>query len=63
MRDNDDRAPRSPKRALAALTAGDSLREERCWTEAPLDRLKQRGESSGLKAFLDEIESELVPLF
>jgi hypothetical protein len=63
LRDNDDQAPRSPKRALAALTAGDALREERCWTEAPLDRLKQRGESSGLRAFLEEIGRELVPAF
>ena len=63
LRDNDDQAPRSPKRALAALTAGDALREERCWTEAPLDRLKQRGESSGLRAFLEEIRRELVPAF
>jgi len=63
LRDNDDQAPRSPKRALAALTAGDALREERCWAEAPLDRLKQRGESSGLRAFLEEIASELVPAF
>lgn len=63
LRDNDDQGPRSAKRALGALTLGDSLREERCWTEAPLDRLKQRGESSGLKAFLEEIGRELVPLF
>ena len=63
LRDNDDHAPRSPKRALMALTSGDSSREEKCWAEAPLDRLKQRGESSGLRAFLEEIEKELVPLF
>ncbi|MEP7123525.1 MAG: hypothetical protein ABJE95_21535 [Byssovorax sp.] len=63
LRDNDDNALRSPKRALAALTAGDSSREERCWTEAPLDRLEQRGGSSGLKAFLDDVGRELVPMF
>ena len=62
LRDKDDHTPRSPKRALASLMSGDSSREERCWMEAPLDRLKQRGESSGLKAFLVEIGSELVPL-
>jgi hypothetical protein len=61
LQDNDDKAKRSPKRALAALTAGDHAREERCWTEAPLDLLRARGGGSGLAAFLDEVIENLVP--
>lgn len=62
LRDHQDSAPRSPKRALRDLTRGDPEREERCWTEAPLDRLRARGVASGLRAFLDELGEHLVPL-
>lgn len=58
----DNLAPRSPKRRLGELTADDADREARCLTEAPLDRLRDRGEHSGLRAFLDEVKERLVPL-
>ncbi|HEX8440082.1 hypothetical protein [Archangium sp.] len=60
-------AKRSPKRVLKALTAsehdtaGEHEREVRCWTEAPLVRLRARGMHSGLTAFLDEAAESLVP--
>ena len=63
LRDNDDRGKRSPKRVLAALTSGKTEREERCWTDAPLDRLRARGTESGLRRFLDEVTGSIVPLF
>ncbi len=46
LRDPDDHAPRSPKRALRALTGGDDAREARCWEDAPLDRLRERGQGA-----------------
>ncbi|WNG51630.1 hypothetical protein F0U60_51565 [Archangium minus] len=56
-----EHARRSPKRVLEALTAGEHEREVRCWTEAPLVRLRSRGTHSGLTAFLDEVAESLVP--
>ncbi len=50
------------KNVVDALTAGNWQREERCWKEAPLDRLRARGDKSGLARFLADVESELLPL-
>ncbi|HSO00049.1 MAG TPA: hypothetical protein VLS89_17265 [Candidatus Nanopelagicales bacterium] len=58
----DEHAKRSPKRVLAKLMAGDAEREARCSTGAPLAQLRERGEQSGLRAFLDEIRNLVVPL-
>jgi hypothetical protein len=63
LRDHSDHGKRSPKRVLAALTSADSEREERCWTDAPLERLRARGTGSGLRTFLDEVQGTIVPLF
>jgi hypothetical protein len=60
LRDNDDRALRSPKRALRDLSGNDREREARAWTDAPLDRLQSRGAGSGLAGFLDEVRTHLV---
>lgn len=54
---------RHAKRALEALTAGDPLRESRCLTEPPLEALRSRGEGSGLRAFLDELDTRVVVPF
>jgi hypothetical protein len=62
LRDRDDRTPRSPKRALCALTDHDRPRQERCYAEAPLDRLRVRGAGSGLQVFLDEVSRHIVTL-
>lgn len=53
---------RNPKYVLEKLTGGDFDRERKCWEETPLELLRKRGESTGLTAFLTEIEQELVPL-
>lgn len=60
LRDKKDQATRSPKRVLAALTAEVLAREERCWTEAPLDRLRERGGGSGLQVFLVELKTAVA---
>jgi len=53
---------RSAKTALANLLGDDRQREHRCLTELPLVKLRQRGEHSGLAAFLDEIDERVVPV-
>jgi hypothetical protein len=58
-----DDQKRSAKRALVALTGADREREARCWTEARLELLRQRGEGSGLSQYLDELRGRIVPLF
>jgi len=58
----DDTAPRSPKRALRALTDGDADRERRCWNDAPLDRLRSRGTQNGLAQYFEEVRTRLAPL-
>jgi hypothetical protein len=58
----DDLAKRSAKRVLRALTMGDVAREESCWKKTPLDTLHARGELTGLRAYLIELEQQLVPL-
>jgi hypothetical protein len=52
---------RSAKRVLAVLTADDLNRETECL--AVLAILYERGEEIGLRAFLQEIDAHLVPLF
>ncbi|HWE35447.1 MAG TPA: hypothetical protein VG406_02665 [Isosphaeraceae bacterium] len=54
--------PRSIKDVLAKLTGDDWERESECWTLCDLDLLRERGEDTGLAAYLKEVESELVPL-
>lgn len=57
----DEQAKRNPKRVLKVLTDGERERAIRCWTEAPLARLRARGEYSGLTTFLDESAQALIP--
>jgi hypothetical protein len=59
----EEGAKRNAKRLLAVLTGGDPVREDEGLEERPLALLRQRGESTGLAAYLDEIEEHLVPLF
>ncbi|MCA9686529.1 MAG: hypothetical protein KC457_30455 [Myxococcales bacterium] len=54
-------AKHDAKPVLKALTGGDSERIERCLRETDLDTLRQNGQSCGLAAFLDEIETRIVP--
>lgn len=58
----DERAKRNAKRVLRQLTGEDREREERCWKETPLDTLRGRGEMTGLRSYLEELEHHVVPL-
>ena len=58
-----DHEVRSAKRVLKMLTQGQFEREQACWAATKLATLRERGEASGLRAFLDEIAERLVPLF
>ncbi|OJH36470.1 hypothetical protein [Cystobacter ferrugineus] len=57
----DEQAKRNPKRVLKKLTDDERDRAVRCWTEAPLVRLRARGGPSGLAVFLDESARTLIP--
>ena len=59
----EDSDERSAKHVLGLLTDGNEDREAACWAETPLATLRERGEASGLRAFLGEVEERLVPLF
>jgi hypothetical protein len=58
----DEQAKRSAKRVLRVLVGDDRDREARCWKETPLDTLRARGRSTGLHAFLVELQEHLLPL-
>jgi hypothetical protein len=58
----NDNAPRSPKRSLRVLCAGDADRERSCWLETSLAILRERGAENGMVAFLDEVRQELYRL-
>lgn len=58
----NDHAPRSPKRILRQLSGNSGDRERRCWTDTPLDRLRERGSGNGLTSYLHEIRDRLAPL-
>jgi len=63
LRDKDARRGRNIKDVLAALTKGDTTREDRCLEECPLDLLESRGKEAGLADFTAELRRELLPLF
>jgi hypothetical protein len=58
----DDTATRSSKRVLNVLTRGDRDRERHCWTNTPLNRLRERGGENGLALYLHEVRERLAPL-
>jgi len=55
-------AKRSAKRVLAALSGDDASRGHAGLTDTPLDILRERGAVTGLRAFLDDVENDLLPL-
>ncbi len=57
-----DTAKRNAKRVLKVLTRDSREREPRCWKQTSLDLLKQRGEKTGLRDYLVEVETRLLPL-
>ena len=54
---------RHAKDILESLCEGDSSREYPSWEETPLQTLKQNGEDCGLRAYLEEVEMKLVPVY
>jgi hypothetical protein len=53
---------RDPKVVVKKLTNGDFSREQQCWEETSLEILRSRGKSTGLTAYLAEVEHQLVPI-
>jgi len=62
-RRSDQAAERDIKRVLAELVASDSGREQDCLRDTPLKVLVARGKKTGLSDLLQEVHSELLPLF
>jgi hypothetical protein len=58
----DDQAKRSPKRVLRQLSRDDRDRERFCWTNTPLERLRERGVENGLATYLHEVRDGLARL-
>ncbi|TPW03221.1 MAG: hypothetical protein FD129_3082 [bacterium] len=58
----NDQAIRSPKRVLRQLSGDDRKRERHCWTNTPLERLRERGGENGLADYLHEIRERLARL-
>ncbi|MBA4188927.1 MAG: hypothetical protein C0467_13100 [Planctomycetaceae bacterium] len=58
----DDQAPRSPKRVLRQFSGDNWHRERHCWTNTPLEVLRERGGENGLTDFLDEIRDRIARL-
>jgi len=59
----DDTAKRSPKRVLKFLLNDSKEREFECWQTTSLQTLKDHGNENGLKEFLEEVETLVVPMF
>jgi hypothetical protein len=52
---------RHAKKIWERLSNDDESRAESCWLETPLETLKSNGDGCGLKAYLEEVETHLVP--
>jgi len=63
LADRNEHEDRCPKRVLRALSADDRDRERACVSNTPLARLRSRGEETGLKDFIDELEARLLVAF
>ena len=53
---------RNPKVVVEKLTGGRMEREQQCWEETPLEYLREKGDRTGLTAYIDEIEERLIPI-
>jgi hypothetical protein len=52
----------SAKRVLRKLTSENHDREAACWRETPLQTMRDRGNETGLAAFIKEVEDRIPPL-
>lgn len=53
---------RNAKRVLRTLTQNDAGRMRCCWRETAIETLRAKGEKTGLRGYLDEVEDRLVPI-
>jgi hypothetical protein len=53
---------RNPKVVVEKLTGGRMEREQQCWEETSLEYLREKGDRTGLTAYIDEIEERLIPI-
>jgi hypothetical protein len=56
------RRKRDPKGIVSRLTNDDFDRERQCWHATPLETLRQRGQKTYLKDYLEEVQERLLPL-
>ena len=63
LADRNEGEDRCPKRVLRSLSSDDRNRERECVSSAPLERLRLRGEETGLNDFIDELEAHLLRAF
>ncbi len=54
---------RDAKLICQRLLGAEREREAACWLETDIETLRERGQKSGLVAYLDEIGTHLLPLF
>jgi hypothetical protein len=47
---------------LRKLSHDNTAREQSCWQRAPLDVLWRRGDPSGLRAYLSQLQDDVLPL-
>jgi hypothetical protein len=59
--EGDDRL-RNPKVVVETLIASNYSREQQCWEETSLELLLERGNQTGLTAYLNEVEQRLIPV-
>jgi len=53
---------RNPKVVVEKLTGGRMEREQQCWEETSLEYLREKGDRTGLTAYIKEIEARLIPI-
>jgi len=53
---------RNPKVVVEKLTGGRMEREQQCWEETSLEYLREKGDRTGLTAYIKEIEERLIPI-
>lgn len=54
------RRERDPKGIVSCLTGDDYDREKQCWQDTPLAILRQRGENTYLRHYLEEVRERLL---
>jgi len=53
---------RNSKVVVEKLTGGRMEREQQCWEETSLKHLREKGDRTGLTAYIKEIQERLIPI-